>query len=64
MFRVVVKANINTVMVENLIRSIEEHSDMLDSIEFKANSLHFKGNAQKRRIYSQNTVNQILNKCL
>ena len=40
MFRVVVKANINNIMVENLIRSIEEQSDMLDSIEFKANNLN------------------------
>ena len=35
MFRIVVKNNINSVMVDNLIRFFWKTLEMLDSIEFK-----------------------------
>ena len=54
MFRVVVKANINNIMVENLLQSIEESVNMLDSIQFKANSLpSFKETHAEKNLYSK-----------
>ena len=54
MFRVVVKANINNNMVENLLQSIEESVNMLDSIQFKANSLpSFKETHAEKNLYSK-----------
>jgi len=54
MFRVVVNANINNIMVENLLQSIEESVNMLDSIQFKANSLpSFKETHAEKNLYSK-----------
>jgi hypothetical protein len=54
MFRIVVKSNINSVMVDNLIDSFGKTLEMLDSIEFKnkANGA-LKGMHRKKNLFSK-----------
>ena len=54
MFRIVVKSNINSVMVDNLIDSFGKTLEMLDSIEFKnkANGA-LKGIHRKKNLFSK-----------
>ena len=54
MFRVVVKNNINAIMVDNLIGSFTKTLEMLDSIEFKNKSNgDFKGMHRKKHLSSK-----------
>jgi len=54
MFRVVVKANINNIMVENLLNAFTESLKMLDSIKINDNSsLSFKETHAKKNLYSK-----------
>ena len=54
MFRVVVKNNINSVMVDNLLDSFGKTLEMLDSIEFKNKSNgDFKGMHRKKHLFSK-----------
>ena len=54
MFRVVVKNNINAIMVDNLIDSFGKTLEMLDSIEFKNKSNgDFKGMHRKKHLSSK-----------
>ena len=54
MFRIVVKNNINSVMVDNLIDSFGKTLEMLDSIEFKnKNNGTFKGIHRKKNLFSK-----------
>jgi len=54
MFRIVVKNNINSVMVENLIDSFGKTLEMLDSIEFKNKADGFyKGICRKENLLSK-----------
>jgi glutamate decarboxylase len=54
MFRVVVKNNINAIMVDNLIGSFTKTLEMLDSIEFKNKSNgDFKGMHRKKNLFSK-----------
>ena len=47
-------------MVDNLIDAFAKTLEMLDSIEFKNKSNGTLRECTEKRIYSQNTVNQIL----
>jgi len=54
MFRVVVKNNINAIMVDNLIDAFAKTLEMLDSIEFKNKSNgDFKGMHRKKNLFSK-----------
>ena len=54
MFRIVVKSNINSIMVDNLIDSFGKTLEMLDSIEFKNKSNEaFKGMQRKKNFFSK-----------
>jgi hypothetical protein len=54
MFRVVVKNNINSIMVDNLIDSFGKTLEMLDSIEFKNKTNGaFKGMHRKKNLFSK-----------
>ena len=54
MFRVVVKNNINAIMVDNLIDSFGKTLEMLDSIEFKNKTNDsFKGILRKENLFSK-----------
>ena len=54
MFRIVVKSNINSVMVDNLIDSFGKTLEMLDSIEFKNKTNGaLKGMHRKKNLFSK-----------